>query len=59
MIQLRIPIGTAARAQMPRILPREYCFSISDAAFARAGVSIVSSCIHLNDSDVYGSALLA
>src|SRR5215211_5149385 len=41
MIQLRIPIGTAARAQMPRILPSEYCSPISDAAFARAVVSIL------------------
>jgi hypothetical protein len=34
---------------MPRILPREYCSPISDAAFARAVVSIFSSCIHLNN----------
>ena len=47
MIQLRIPIGTAARAQMPRILPREYCSPILNAAFARAVVSIFSSWIHL------------
>src|SRR5207342_2259602 len=51
MIQLRIPIGTAARAQMPRILPREYCSPISPVAFARAVVSIFSSCIH---PDAYG-----
>jgi hypothetical protein len=43
MIQLRMPIGTAARAQMPRILAREYCSPISDAAFARAVVSIFPS----------------
>jgi hypothetical protein len=53
MIQLRIPIGTAARAQMPRILPREYCSAISEAAFPRAIVSIFSSCI-LRYPDVYG-----
>ena len=35
MIQLRIPIGTVASAQMPRILPREYCSPISAAAVAR------------------------
>jgi hypothetical protein len=32
-IQLRIPIGAAARAQVPRILPSEYYPPISATAF--------------------------
>ena len=43
--QPRIPIGTAARAQMPRILASEYCFPISAAtsACALGSFSIFSS----------------
>src|SRR4029434_1367085 len=55
MIQRSIPMGTAARAQMPRILPREYCSPILDAAFPRAVVSIFASCIQLNNRMSIGS----
>ncbi len=42
-IQLRIPIGMAASAQIPRILASEYCPSITVDVFARELFSIFSS----------------
>jgi hypothetical protein len=57
MIQLRIPIGTAASAQMPRILPREYCFPVSDTAFARLAISILFLLYHPNTGCLWDQIL--